>query len=644
MIRNSIAMALSAFGCAALWSLGAAAQTAPLQDAEAIRLAPILVSGGLTPAEAATYARAYAVITGEELQARGITRVQDALRTIPGVAVNSTGVSFTQVRIRGGEANHTLILIDGIEAGAGDGEYILTGLETANIERIEVLRGPQSVFYGSNASSGVINIITRKATRAGVSYGGEAEVGNGFAGALHGAARTERGGLSFAASGRDDRGYDYSGSGGEKDGIERKTLALSGDWLATEDLKLGFSLRGARESYDFDPTNWMAASEEDYVVDGRDQKTDRREFTGEVYGEYAMLDGRLTHRLAFQQSRLDTRQSGADWQDQRTEAVKYRASFGLDGQPAERADHLLNVLVEHQRDSSDVNPDYDRRTTSIAGEYRGALSFGLDVQAGLRHDFNSVFKDSTSWTLGLSYAIPNTPLRLHASAGEGTVNPSYYELYADDCYTLGNPSLKPERNRSFDVGVEASLLNGRGLVDVTYFNERLRNEIAYQSGMHPLDPACGMWASPKAGYVNFAGTSPRQGVEVSGSFSVTPDLDLRAAYAWLDAEEPNGLIEIRRPKHELNLGATLRAFEDRASLSADLRYVAGNYDNQFWSGGTSRAKLPNFATVNLAGTYDLTENLQIFGRVDNLLDKDYAESWAYPAQGRTGAVGLRANW
>ncbi|WP_018633384.1 TonB-dependent receptor plug domain-containing protein [Neomegalonema perideroedes] len=625
MIRQASATAI-AVGCAALWTGAAFGQQT------AIQLDPIILSGGLTPAEAATYARAYTVVTAAEIEARGITTVQDALRSVPGVAVSGAGRDFTQVRIRGGEANHTLVLIDGVPAGAGDGEYSFSGLETANIERIEVLRGPQSTFYGSNASSGVINIVTKKGTTPGVRYGGEVEVGNGYAGALHGSARTERGGLSFNFSGRDDRGYDYSGDGGEKDGIERGSLGLAGDWRATEDLKFGFTVRGARERSDFDSTNWTPVDAASYVVDDPNQRADRRELTGELYGEYAMLDGRLNHRLAWTHSELDRKTTGSDWTDQKTDAFKYRASYGLDG-AAEQARHLVNFLAEHHRDSSSANPDYDRDATSLALEYRGSLSFGLDVQAGLRHDFNSVFKDATTWTLGLSYLVPNTPLRLHGSAGTGSVNPTYYELYAKDAWTDGNPNLTPERNRSFDFGVEASFLDGRGVVDVTYFNERLKNEIAYVT-----DPVT--W---KGTYVNRDGDSPRQGVEVSGSLALTPDTDLRLSYTYLDAKEADGRIEVRRPKHELSLGATQRFLEGRASVSADLRYVAGNHDDQFW-GAYARAKLPNYAVVDLAGTYDLTENLQLFGRVDNLFDKDYSDVWGYAAPGITGALGLRANW
>ena len=185
-------------------------------------LGEIIVSGGLSPIETARYGGAASVITAQDIEDRGITNVQDALRTLPGVSVNGSSNTFTQVRIRGGEANHTLILIDGVEAAGGDGEYILRGLETANIARIELLRGPQSVFYGANASAGVINIITDKGEE-GTTARTTLEVGDATTATAFVAQRNARGGISLSLSRTDDEGYDQSGDGGEKDGLERNT-------------------------------------------------------------------------------------------------------------------------------------------------------------------------------------------------------------------------------------------------------------------------------------------------------------------------------------------------------------------------------------------------------------------------------------
>lgn len=624
----------------------AALLPAPVLAQQAVTLDPVVLSAGFGPIAGDAYGRAFTVLTTEEIEARGITTVQDALRAVPGVSVSSSGASFTQVRIRGGEANHTLILIDGIKATGGADEYILTGLETANIDRIEVLRGPQSVYYGSNASAGVINIITRKGG-TGLHYGGSVELGNGAAVAAHVSRNGARGGLALNLSARDDHGYDQSGDGGEKDGITRRTIGASGWLQASDDLRLGTNLRFSREKYDYDALAQYDAATGGYVdddgnpvigpegyVNDNDSLTSRRdEFQGGLWAELSTLDGRLTHRLEYQDSIYQQIYDGAPWTTGKTRALKYRGSFGLDGRPVADAAHLLTLLAEKQKDQNSAAPDYRREMTSLALEYRGFLENGLDVQAGVRHDDNKVFDDFTSWNIGLSWQVPDRPFRLHGSAGSGLVNPSYYELYADDAYTLGNPALKPEKNRSIDLGLEYQLPDDRGMVDVTLFKERLEDEITYV-----YDPEAG-----RSTYENQSGESPRQGVEMTARIRATDTLDLGLNYTYLDAKNPDGSVEIRRPRHELGLSATLAFLDRRGSATVDLRHVSGNADTQFWGGYQTR-ELPSYNVVNVAAGYDLTANLRLTGRVVNLFDHDYADVWGFASQGRTAYVGLAATW
>lgn len=598
---------------------------------EVFDLGEIIVSGGLSPIEADALGRAASVVTAQQIAERGIATVQDALRALPGVSVNGSSNTFTQVRIRGGEANHTLILIDGIEAAGGDGEYILSGLETANIERIEVLRGPQSVYFGSNASAGVINIITRKGG-IGETYSASLEVGAATTATAFISRRNDRGGLSFSLSHTDDRGYDQSGDGGEKDGLERTTAILSGDYLVTDDLKLGFTLRQAEEEYDTDSSPFGAVDADSYVVDDPTTGATRDEWTAGIYAEYAMMDGRLTHRLSFEKTEYESTFNGGAPTTTDSEALKYRLSFGLDGRAVANADHLLNLLLENEKDSSSSNPLFGRETTSIALEYRGSFANGLDVQAGARFDDNDVFEDATTWNVGLSYQIPDTGVRLHASAGTGVVNPSYFELYADDWGYTGNPSLNPERNKSFDIGAEFAVLGGRGLIDVTYFNETLTDEIT-AVGTGP-----GTFT-----YENQVGESDRQGVELSGTMQATDTLALRVAYTYIDAKNPDGSVEVRRPRHEFALGATLDTFGGRGTVSADLRHVSGNFDTQFF-GAYATAELPAYTTVDVAARYELTDTLTLNGRITNLFDDDAVDVWGFASRGRAAYVGISASF
>lgn len=618
---------------------GAAVLATQATAQDVIELEDIIISGGLTPVAADATGRAVSVVTAEEIEARGITTVQNALRALPGVAVSSAGSSPTQVRLRGGEGNHTLVLIDGVEVAGGDGEYFFSGLETANIERIEVLRGPQSAFYGSNASAGVINIITRKGD---IGTGGSVslETGDATTATAFLSTRGDEGGLALSLAHTNDPGYDHSGDVGEKDGLERTSMNLSGDYHLTPDLKLGFTLRTSDENFDSDCeagsfgspcAGVIATNADEYVVDDSTLSSSLNETSGAVYAEYLAMGGQMSHRLSYEKTSNNRTSPNGTATDTSNDALKYRLSYALDGSTVENAAHLVNVLAERERDSSASNPLYARDSKSIALEYRGSFENGLDVQIGLRRDDNNAFRDATTWNAALSYELGNG-VRLHGSAGKGTVNPSYSELFGDAFGSLGNPDLLPEENRSFDLGAEFTFADGAGLIDITWFRERLTNEIVFDI------PAPGVFS-----FANQADKSTREGVEITADYQLNDVVDLRLSYTYLDASNANGSVEIRRPQHELALGVTAVAFGGQGEVSADIRHVSGNFDTQFW-GFFETTKLPAYTTLDVAAQYDLTDSVTLTGRVENVFDSETSDVWGFANRGRAAYIGLSARF
>ncbi|WBU59835.1 TonB-dependent receptor plug domain-containing protein [Paracoccus albus] len=611
--------------------------TALAQQTQPIVLDTIYLDAGLTPIEQQAYGRANTVITGEELEASGVATVQDALRRVPGVAVSGSGESNTQVRIRGAEGNHTLVLVDGIRAMAGAQEYFFSGIPSANIERIEVLRGPQSVFFGADASAGVINIITDKGepgttARAGVEYG------DGWSGYAHVSRRDDRGGVALSFSRRNDHGYDISGSrGGDDDGLRRSDMQLSADYALSDDIRAGVNLRRADQEYEHDAVSWPQTGPDGYLTDSNDRK-ERAERGGRIWLEADTLDGRLRHRLAYEQTRYEFDDFQWTQTEARTDILKYRGVYGLDGR-VDDADHTIAFGLERRKDENSLATDQRRRSDSAIVEYRGAFTNGLDVQLGVRRDDNDVFKDATTWSLGLSYQLPNAPVRLHASAGTGVVNPDYAELFGAYGY-VGNPDLQPEKNRGFDLGIEAELLAGRAVVDLTYFHEDLENEITWSLTKRP----------DGTNFFNQEGTSKRRGVEIAASYQATDDLTIGADYTYLHAKDPDGGVETRRPRHQFGLNATYLFAEGRGSLSGDLTYVAGNFDGYPGTRlpapkiGPIPRELPDYTVVNVAAGYDVTDNVRLTGRVVNLFDAEYSDLWGYPARGRTAYLGLSTTW
>ncbi|KRW93535.1 TonB-dependent siderophore receptor [Paracoccus sp. MKU1] len=606
-----------------------------------VLLDPVILSGGLSPVAESAYGRAYTILTAEDLQQRRVTTVQDALRAVPGLAVTSTGETLTKVRIRGGEANHVLVLIDGVEANSpGSGDYIFSGMLAEDIERIEVLRGPQSTIYGANAASGVISITTRHASAPGLGYGGTVEIGglDTRTASAFVQAQGERGDISLSAVARRTDGEDASRTpGGDTEFNRHDTLGLTGSYELTEAVTAGFTLRRTWQEYGYDKAVDPVDSPDDHVID-TPHTADRNETYGSLWIEAEALEGRLLSRFVVSGSNqaTDHFNDGVPEYDDasRLRDFKFTGTWALDGGNARDAAQKLNVAVQKKRETYENSfapgGRYERDTRSVALEYQGQFNGGIGMQAGLRRDFNDDFRNATTWSIAGAWQLPGRELRLRAAAGKAIVNPTMFELYgyAPGSYR-GNPDLRPETSRSYEIGADWTFAAGRAALGATLFTSKVEDMIV------------GAGTTSQ----NIAGTSTRKGFEADLDYDATDWLRLGATYTYMDARTENDDPVPRQPRHQLGLHATADVAQGRGSVTADLRYVAGNYDQEWFRSWTPpTTELPDFMTVNLAAQYDLTENLRLTGRVVNLFDRDYSEAWGYYGQGRTFYAGLAAAW
>lgn len=616
-----------AFAASALAVAASVSTSTYAQSSDSTELAPIIVSGGISPVTADEFGRSNTVITRQQIEDRGYATVQDALEAQPGVSINGSSPNDRQIRIRGGEANQTLVLVDGVRVDAGvTNGYNLRALDLGSVDRIEVLRGPQSVPFGTGASSGVVNIITREAGQ-GLAFGAEAEVGEGHRESGYLTLGEDGSSFSVTVSNLYDEGYDFSGDGGEDDSTRWETLTSKGEYALTDALSMGFNARIASGRYDFDDADPRATQASGYVVDDPSLQNEVLERFGSVYLEGGMLDGAMVHRI-----RLDeTSNQGSSVTDKQTELLKYRLAFAADGRSVAMTDHRLSALIERKTDTERAS-DNERENRSAALEYNGFLTPQLSLQAGARYDTSDQFDDALSWNAAVSYAV-NETVRLKGSVGRAVVYPTFTQTYGDTFFGvqyLGDRNLEPEENRGFDLGAEFTLPDDRGTLSLTYFNERLENEINLNSNLR---------------YQNRDQDSDRQGLEFSAYLNVSEALTARADYTLVDAESPTGDVETRRPEHEINLGADYQLKASDSTLSADIRHVADLYDGQFWSGGDSQgAALPDFTVVNLAARHALTEHVDLTARVTNAFDEDYQEVWGYATRGRAAFVGIRTSW
>lgn len=627
----------------------------PAMAEETYDLGTLVISGGLTPVEAREYGRAATVLTEEEIEESGEQYVADVLRSLPGVAVSRTGGfgGRTQVRLRGHESNHTLVLIDGVEVAAPDqGEYDFAGLLTADIARIEIIRGPQSALYGSNAIGGVISITTKRPTEPGISGEVGFEVGSDgtYEGRIAVRQQSERGQLSFSAARRETDGFDISGTpGGEDDGDLNRTYNLTGRFFVSDALTLGGTLRHVDRVSDTDGFVFGAPTRAGLVVDDA-SNIEMQETFGSVYAELGLLDGRLQNRVDLSFANIDQQgRGGTGLRNQDNTATRakasYRGTVALDSGSVDTADHTLTFAAEWEYLTYKGNQAFfgpgelikrTREQSALVIEYQGSFGNGFDLQGSVRHDFNDKFEDFTTYAVGASYTLPNQMTRVHASYGTGVQNPTLIEQFGFFANFAGNPNLQPEQSEGWDIGIEQQFLGGRALVDVTYFDDELTNEIT-----SVFNPATGI-STP----VNQPGKSDRRGVEVSADLAVTDRFDIGLSYTWLDASNPNGSVEVRRPEHEALLQLGYLMANDRTRFNLDVRHVSGNYDTDFTAAsmGANVVRLSDYTLVNLGMSHDVTDSVRLSAGIHNLIDERYEELDGYATQGRTVFFGVTSTY
>ncbi len=633
-------------------TVGAGAQDLDAAADTTTKLDRILVTAGRTPVEQEKSGRAFTVITGAELEERQVRYVADALRHVPGFAVSRSGPygGPTQVRVRGAEANHLLVMIDGVEVSeTSSGEFDFGSLLVDDIERIEVLRGPQSAFWGSNAMAGVVNIITKRGERNGFRVTGRSE--GGTDGTFLGGVALSGGGENYdvALSGvfRRTDGFNVSRFGGEKDGVRNATLNGKFTIDLTPQLTIDGTVRFVDRHSDTDPQDFTPGSPTyGLVIDG-DEATATQEFFGSLGATHVALDGALTQRLRFSGSdthRDNFQDIGDSWSDGNRYNGLYQASYGFDTPGLLGATHLVTGGYEWERETfrpSHLTETFSRDTHSFVGEYRGAFLDNLSLNAALRHDRNDGFGDATTYSLSGAWFVPQSGTRFHASVGTGVTNPTFFEQFGYvPASFAGNPNLIPEESFGWDVGIEQRFFDGMLVTDVTYFNQDLTNEITTVFGGPP-----DFLSSP----INQDGKSRRQGVELSATLDLLNGFRATASYTYTDSTEQivaggARLREVRRPRHAAALNASYSFYDDRALLFGEVVYNGEMEDNVFVPSLAPRVTLDDYTVVNIGGSFRINDSLQVFARIENLFDADYEEVFSYSTPGRTAFVGIRGTF
>ncbi len=623
--------------------LAATAALAALHPAPARAADPmgetVIVTASQVPIAAEQSGSAYTVIDGQTLEQRQIETVFDALRDVPGVAVSRTGTegSLSEIRLRGGEANHTKVLIDGVDANdpALSSEFNFAHLLTAGIERVEVLRGPQSALWGADAVTGVVNVITVAPTD-GVFGKARAEVGSfstrEFSGLFN--AGADNGGIALDADYLKTGGVNISETGSEKDGYENLTLGARGEWRPTPEITFSGAVRHVNGNNDTDSGfPKVADTLGDYsqgaftyargearakMFDGVLEAIAGASYTNALNKDF--LSGMFADSFEGRKTKFDL-QMNALW-DGMVQDTRLQQRISVRGETAREMFEQVQVSFSAADQTQHIVQ------SGIAGEYWAGFGNSVFISLGGRHDWNERFADTDTWRATISAAITDTGARLHASAGTGVKNPDFFELFgfAPSGFT-GNPALTAETSTGYDVGIEAKFFGERLKADVTYFHADLENEIFTDFSVFPNTAR------------NGTGKSERKGVEFAATAYLSDGLSVDGAYTHSESSNA-GLQQLRRPKDIGAIDVDYRFLDNKVFLSIGADFHGGQQDTDFTTFST--VTLPGYTLVRVSGSYDIGNGIALTARLENALNEDYEEVVGYRTRGFGVFAGLSA--
>jgi vitamin B12 transporter len=587
----------------------------------------VVVTANRIEEDVANVGSAVTVITADEIEESGALWLVEVLERVPGLATARSGGpgATATVFLRGTNSNHTLFMLDGVKLNSpSTGSYDFSHLQLAadQIERIEIVRGPQSPLYGSEAMGGVINVITKRGAGP-ATWGIEAEGGSYSSGRVHTWLNGQAGAVRYAGSVSylDTGGFSAAAeSRGNVEPDDLRNISYSGrlDYSSRSGLSLNGFLRGLDSDLGFD----------DYAFGiGPADNVNNRQMNQEIYagGTVGYQNNRWHTRVTFSDSEaslqtdtpdgfytaftLDSAVRELDWQNQ-LELTGSQTLIGGVEYRREQAEVLSSGLF----DTSGFNEKVD-----VVGLYLHDRIHVTDAAAltlGGRYEDHSNF--GGKWTFrATGTGRLSEILRVHGSVGSAFRSPALNDLFFP---IYGNPDLRPEESVGVDLGLEMTLPRSRASFDLTFF----RNDISELIDFTIL------------GFQNL-GAAITQGLEVTGDWSPGDLVALGGTYTFMDASEKDSSEQlVRRPRHQGAVQVTLYPLPG-FHLFTEILTKGERQD----VGPLGPATLGGYALVNVAAGYQLGENWALKGRIDNLLDREYEEIYGYGTAGLSGYMGIQ---
>ncbi len=559
------------------------------------------------------------VIPRKVIDAKGAEFIVDVLKDIPEINLvqNGSQGKLAQVFLRGGGPSQVLVMIDGVKVkSTTTGTFDFSGITADDIEKIEIVKGPQSTIYGSEAMAGVINIITKKGrdkTHADLVLEGGSFDTYKTAASFSGASEVLN--YRFTASYFSTGGISISKRGDEKDGYKNASFSTKLGIRPSDIFNFEITGRYYYDRSELDDYNYTLRQSMDalnfiqhghhYMVSGK----------GRLY-LFDIWEQILT--VSNTKDSLKTRDTDTSWNNYDIitgmETIDWQNNLYLSDS------YTLTAGFENRLEKGENIGNFSEMVHNNALYFNNKLSLfedWLHVNAGIRYDDHETFGHKYTYRLGAVYDIKPADLRILANYGTGFRAPTFNELFwpATPWAGGGNPNLKPEETDSWEAGIEKGFFDEKVLFTVTYFNQRYDNLI---DGWPPVN----------------IGKAEVKGIETGISAKPTDHLTVWTVYTYMDTEDKDtGLRLTRRPKDKFNITAEFSAGD--LTLLAGYTFVGDVYDT------IARRDLASYSLVNISGDYRLTENIKIFGRIDNLLDEDYETAGGYNSPGFSAFTGVK---
>jgi len=592
------------------------------------------------------------VITGEELEKFKLNTLYEALREIAGLDTIQNGASgqTASLFIRGANSSHTKIMLDGTELNDPmdpNRSFDFSHLFTENIDRIEIIRGPQSTLYGSDAMAGVIHIITRQEQGKPhfhlSSMGGTYDTLQGK-GEISGS--TEKLSYSLGASYFKTSGFSAASSryegNTEKDGYQNTTFSGKLGFQLKENMDLHFSMRKIDAKTDIDNNGG------DYGDDPNNT------------GDYDLIFLKGGFRGLFMKNRWETKIDVSYADSLRKYINPTDTHHPYSSYKSEYKSHIFKIdfqnnLFLHESNTLIFGLEFDKEygssfyeSQSFYGPYesefpeKNASNVGIYAQdqmnlddsfiasVGARYDNHSTTGNSLTYQIAPLYILNSTGTKLKATFGTGFKAPSLYQLYAPATFygPIGNTELQPEKTLGWDAGIEQELLGGRLLVKATYFTNSYKDLIDYDY---------------TKGYINIGKASSKGAEFILNSIPVK-DMTFSASYTWCEAvDERTEQALLRRPEHKASMRMGYDGLK-KTHITVSLLYVGEREDSYFQDYQTTRVTLPEYTLCNASVSYDLFKYAQFFLRWDNIFNTDYEYIKGYAAPGFSVYGGVKLDF